>query len=96
VVKPGLHAGTIFSLTWDRPGIREGIGLQRIPMLGSDVGMDGDVADWDVGARAFSWKHMVGTRVTGVDLHYRPWDDEQGSLGARTSPSALTVAMLRS
>lgn len=73
-------AGTIFSLTWDRPGIREGIGLQRIPMLGSDVGMDGDVAIWDVGARAVSWKHMVGTRVTGVDLHYRPWDDEQGSL----------------
>jgi hypothetical protein len=73
-------AGRIFSLTWDRPGLHEGIGLQCTPMLGSAVGRDADVAIWDVGVRAVSWKRMVGTRITGVELHYRPWEEEQGSL----------------
>lgn len=31
------ESGALFSLTWDPPGEREGIGLQRIPMLGSAV-----------------------------------------------------------
>jgi hypothetical protein len=73
-------SGTAFSLTWDLPGEREGIGLQRIPMLGSGVSRDADVAIWDVGGRTVSWRPMVGTRVTGVDLHYVPWDEARGSL----------------
>jgi hypothetical protein len=72
-------AGTTFSLTWDPPGEREGIGLQRIPMLGSGVRMKADLAIWDVGGRTVSWEPMIGMRVTGVDLHYRPWDEQRGS-----------------
>jgi hypothetical protein len=70
----------VFSLTWDPPGEREGIGLQRLPMLGSGVSGDADVAIWDVGERAASWMPMVGRRVLGVDLHYEAWDQEAGSL----------------
>lgn len=72
-------AGAVFSLTWDPPGEREGIGLQRTPMLGSGVRRDADVAIWDVGERAPSWAPMVGRRVTGVDLHYVPWEEGRGS-----------------
>lgn len=74
------ESGAIFSLTWDPPGEREGIGLQRIPMLGSGVRRDADVAIWDVSGRSPSWKLMVGRRITSVDLHYIPWDAESGSL----------------
>jgi hypothetical protein len=73
-------SGAAFSLTWDLPGDREGIGLQRTPMLGSGVRSDADVAIWDVGERASSWTPMVHRRVTGVDLHYVPWDEARGSL----------------
>ncbi|WP_258724942.1 hypothetical protein [Cellulomonas sp. NS3] len=71
--------GAVFSLTWDPPGEREGIGLQPTPMLGSGVRSDADVAIWDVGEHAPSWAPMVGGRVTGVDLHYVPWDEALGS-----------------
>ncbi|GAB3055481.1 hypothetical protein GCM10027053_15430 [Intrasporangium mesophilum] len=74
------QSGVAFSLTWDPPGDREGIGLQRTPMLGSGVRRDADVAIWVVGERAASWASIVGTRVTSVDLHYVPWDERQGSL----------------
>lgn len=73
-------AGATYSLTWDPPGNHEGIGLQRIPMLGSGVRSDADVAIWSVGDRAASWSLMVGRAVTGVDLHYVPWDEGGESL----------------
>ena len=73
-------SGAEFSLTWDPPGDREGIGLQRLPMLGGGVRRDADLAIWSVGDRAASWTSMVGRRVLGVDLHYRPWDVMPGSL----------------
>lgn len=74
------ESGATFSLTWDPPGEHEGIGLQRIPMLGSGVRADADVAIWDVGGRAPSWMPVLGERIFGVDLHYVPWDKNQGSL----------------
>ena len=52
-------------------------------MLGSGVRSDADVAVWDVGERASSWAPMVDKRVTGVDLHYVPRDEERGSLWCR-------------
>lgn len=72
--------GTVFSLTWDPPGAREGIGLRPTPMLGSGVRSDADVAIWDVGEDSPSWAPMVGRRVTGVDLHDVPWEEGRGSL----------------
>jgi hypothetical protein len=74
------ESGAAFSVTWDPPGDHEGIGLQRIPILGSGVRTNADVAIWEVGERTVSWASMVGRRVTGVDLHYIPWDEESGSL----------------
>lgn len=72
--------GATFSLTWDPPGDKEGIGFQRVPMLGTGVRRDADVAIWDVSDRAASWTPLLGRIVTGVDLHYIPWDKERGSL----------------
>jgi hypothetical protein len=72
--------GAAFSLTWDPPGDHEGIGLQPVPMLGTGVRSDADVAIWEVGERTASWTPMVGRRVTGVDLHYVPWEEGCGSL----------------
>jgi hypothetical protein len=73
-------SGVEFSLTWDPPGDREGIGLQPVPMLGTAVRADADVAIWDVGDRAAPWVPMIGERLLGVDLHYVPWNEERGSL----------------
>lgn len=73
-------SGITFSLTWDPPGDHEGIGLQRVPMLGSGVRDDTDVAIWAVGDRALCWQGMVGELVTAVDLHYLPWDPGLESL----------------
>lgn len=77
-------SGTTFSLTWDPPGEREGIGLQGIPMLGHGVSKDADVAISDVGGRTVSWRPMIGTRVTGVDLHSRPWHERSWCCEHRT------------
>ncbi|MEQ7129307.1 hypothetical protein ABN034_32910 [Actinopolymorpha sp. B11F2] len=73
-------SGAASSLTWDPPGDREGIGLQPVPMLGTAVRSDADVAIWEVGERTASWTPMVGRRVTGVDLHYVPWQEGHRSL----------------
>lgn len=73
-------SGAVFSLTWDPPGEREGIGVQQAPMLGSAVRSDADVAIWTVGERAVSWAPILGRPVLAVDLHYQPWDEERGSL----------------
>jgi hypothetical protein len=73
-------SGTTFSLTWDPPGSQEGIGLQPVPMLGSGVHADADVAIWDVGDCTPSWAPMIGGLIVGVDLHYTTWDAEEGPL----------------
>ncbi|MBO9553174.1 hypothetical protein [Cellulomonas sp.] len=72
------HSGAVFSLTWDPPGHQEGIGLQPVPLLGSGVSVEADVAIWDVQERSPGWTSMAGTHVTGVDLHYVPWADRSG------------------
>lgn len=73
-------SGAVFSLTWDPPSDREGIGMQPVPLLGSAVMSDADVAIWDVGERSASWAPMIGRRVAGVNLHYFPWDEPTGGL----------------
>lgn len=74
------ESGATFSLTWDPPGDHEGIGLQPVPMLGSGVRRDADLAIWAVGDRSASWSAMVGRLITGVDLHYVAWNEELGSM----------------
>jgi hypothetical protein len=46
----------LFALTWDPPGYREGIGLQKVAMLGGGVRRDADVAIWDVSTRSSNWR----------------------------------------
>lgn len=74
------EAGATFSLTWDPPGDHEGIGLQPVPMFGSALRNDADVAIWAAGDRSVSWRPVVGSLITSVDLHYVPWDEMRGSL----------------
>ncbi|XVS61252.1 hypothetical protein ACQPYE_23435 [Actinosynnema sp. CA-299493] len=69
-----VESGALFSLTWDPPGEREGIGLREVAMLGPYVSRDADVAIWSVGDRTDTWASVVGTPITGVRLHYR-WED---------------------
>lgn len=65
-------AGETYSVTWDPPGDREGIGIQQTPLLGSALLPDGQFAVWSVGDRS-RWSDLIGERITGVDLHYLPW-----------------------
>jgi hypothetical protein len=72
-----MQGGRVFSMTWDPPGMREGIGLRELPLLGTGVRADADVAIWDVSERS-GWAGLLGADVTDVRLHYTPWDDHDG------------------
>ncbi len=48
--------GRLFSVTWDPPGLREGIGLREEPLLGTGVRVDGATAIWDV-TNTSGWVH---------------------------------------
>jgi hypothetical protein len=71
-------SGRLFTVSWDAPGAREGLGLRELPLFGNAVNNDADVAIWDVSVRS-SWVGLVGREVTTVELHYAPWD-ESGAL----------------
>ena len=89
-------SGASFSLTWDPPGDTEGIGLHKVPMLGSGVMRKADVAIWNVGQRNACWAFLIGRPVTGVDLHYVPWANADSSLGAPASRFAVSTARSKS
>lgn|GEM_PF-2250744 len=69
--------GSVYSVTWDPPGDREGIGIEALPLAGSALRVDADVAVWDV-TRSPGWTGLVGRFVTDVDLNYVPWSDDGG------------------
>ncbi|MDX6248938.1 MAG: hypothetical protein QOF10_2298 [Kribbellaceae bacterium] len=90
--------GAFFALTWDPPGYREGIGLQNVAMLGGGVQRDADVAIWDVSTRASNWRPLIGNRLTGLELHYLPWDDQESGFWCqhitfRSEGSSVEVVM---
>lgn len=64
--------GQVFSSTWDPLGDIEGIGLRAVPLLGSGVAVDADVAIWHVSGRG-RWRGKRGEEIIGVELDYRPW-----------------------
>ncbi len=66
--------GRRFTVSWETPGWREGLGLRELPLLGNAVDRDARVAIWDVTTRS-SWAELVGQQVTSVELHYEPWDE---------------------
>ena len=69
--------GRLFSVTWDPPGLREGIGLREEPLLGTGVRVDGATAIWDV-TNTSGWVHLLGRATSDVVLHYLPWGDPGG------------------
>ena len=65
--------GLIYSVTWDPPGMREGIGISRAPLIGTALTDDASAAIWDVTERS-RWTSVVGQPVDNVTMHYLPWD----------------------
>jgi hypothetical protein len=78
-------SGRTFSITWDSPGMTEGLGIDELPLLGSAVLEDAATAVWEVGERS-AWATLIGGEVTQVRMHYRPWG-EQGFWCSRISMS---------
>jgi hypothetical protein len=69
--------GRRFTVTWDPPGWIEGIGLREQPAIGYAVSDTADVALWDVSDRS-GWSSLVGSVLTGVEMHYHPWINPTG------------------
>lgn len=69
--------GRVFSSTWDPPGDIEGIGLRAVPLLGTGVAADADVAIWDVSGQR-RWRDKCAHEITKVELSYRPWGAGNG------------------
>jgi hypothetical protein len=64
-----------FSVTWDPPGITEGLALHAEPLFPDVVSDAAATAVWDVTHRT-AWKHFVDQPIDAVKVHYEPWDDE--------------------
>ncbi|WP_284750848.1 hypothetical protein [Arthrobacter sp. efr-133-R2A-120] len=69
--------GRISSSTWDPPGDIEGIGLRAVPLLGTGVAADADVAIWDVSGQR-RWRDRCAHEIMGVELNYSPWGTGSG------------------
>jgi hypothetical protein len=69
--------GRVFTVTWDPPGMQEGLGIREIAAVGYVCREDADVAVWDVTARS-RWNRFLRRDITEVVLHYRPWTEEGG------------------
>jgi hypothetical protein len=61
-----------FTVSWESPGTREGIGLRELSALGNAVAEDHASAVWDVSDRS-RWQQFVGGPVRNVKLKYEPW-----------------------
>lgn len=66
--------GALFTVSWDSPGMEEGLGLRELPALGKAVRVDADVAVWDVSDAPPSWA-VRGADVSAVEMHYERWDE---------------------
>jgi hypothetical protein len=72
------ESGSVFSVTWDPPGMHEGIGLREQPLLGTGVRADAAVAVWDVTGRS-GWAALHRAEILDVRPHYQPSDAHEGS-----------------
>lgn len=64
--------GAFFTVSWEPPGVIEGLGLRELPAIGTAVRDDADVAMWDV-SDTKRWKAVRDADVTAVDMHYERW-----------------------
>jgi hypothetical protein len=62
----------VFSITWDPPGVHEGLGLREQRLLGTSLVADADMAVWDVTDHS-NWASLTGRCVDDVALHYENW-----------------------
>jgi len=62
-----------FSISWESPGHREGIGLREVEPVGSAIAPDALVATWDA-TNSSTWRDLAGAIVESVDLLYEPCD----------------------
>lgn len=69
--------GRVFSSTWDPPGDIDGIWLRAVPLLGTGVAADADVAIWDVSGQR-RWRDKCAHEFMGVEFNYRPWGTASG------------------
>ncbi len=70
--------GRVFSATWDLPGaLQEGIGLRKVPLLGTALSEDANVAVWN-GTQQSRWSAFIGATISDVELAYEPWTQPQG------------------
>jgi hypothetical protein len=86
-VESEMAGGTRFTVSWDSPGWHEGIWIRQVPMIGSAVMPEGNVAIWDV-SRGGRWDQFLGHNVSDVQLAYKPWAPNEGYWCSRI---ALTI-----
>ncbi len=67
-------SGRSFTVSWDSPGMQEGIGLRKVVAVGTAVDESADAAIWDVSQQR-GWRDLVGRTVTDVVMHYREWGE---------------------
>lgn len=67
-------SGRRFTVSYESPGRREGIGLRQLSALGTAVSEDFNAAVWDVTGEP-GWRAFVDQQVRTVTLHYEPWDE---------------------
>ena len=72
-----VTGGARFTVGWDSPGWHEGIWIRQVPLIGSAVTPDGNVAIWNV-SRAGRWDQFVGHSVSDIRLAYKPWAPNEG------------------
>lgn len=68
-----LDIGAVFTVSWDSPGAREGVGLRVGAAVGMAVTELANAAIWEVSHQA-GWRELVGRKFTSAELVYEPWD----------------------
>lgn len=66
------QTGRLFSITWDPPGWREGMGISETPFAETVLRPNADVAVWRVTSQP-DWARLLRSPVTAVDLNFIPW-----------------------
>ena len=67
------QTGRLFSITWDPPGWRQGMGIGEASFVGSVLRPTADVAAWRVTSQP-NWAAVLRSPVTSVALNFIPWD----------------------
>lgn len=64
-------SGSCFTISWESPGEREGLGIRELPAEGNAYRDDTEVAIWDV-TSSHDWRDLLPSVVTNVEMHTIP------------------------